>query len=75
MKFSLNFSSESQQSWEGYPNEKFLCSTPANFLLLSDVMTKYFSLDRVELKYLLIKSFFVSIQSEELKKEEEEAQD
>ena len=57
MKFSLNFSSESQQSWEGYPNEKFLCSTPANFLLLSDVMTKYFSMDRVELKYLLIKAF------------------
>ena len=57
MKFSLNFSSESQQSWEGYPNEKFLCSTPANFLLLSDVMTKYFSMDRVELTYLLIKAF------------------
>ena len=58
MKFSLNFSisSESQQSWEGYPNEKFLCSTPANFLLLSDVMTKYCCSGRVELRYY---SFFI----------------
>ena len=45
MKFLLNFSSESQQSWEGYPNEKFLCSTPANFLLLSDVMNMNIFID------------------------------
>ena len=74
MKFSLNFSSESQQSWEGYPNEKFLCSTPANFLLLSDVMTKYCCSGRVELRYFSF-FIFVSIQLQELKEEEKEAED